>query len=196
MRLPAFNTKEHWHLTDTCWDKAEGAKKCAGQLGCQRSHLMALERAIQEEWPYVAIFEDDFKWQPWLDPKKANAMIKELMCKFPDWDVIGLSLSMDHEQVVGKLDHECKEGKKCEVTRIMDAQTTGGYIVRDTAYRQVHHRFNDPYCHIQKAYPTMIDVCWKPLQHYLNFYSFEPQLGTQAAGHSDIEQGHVDYQLA
>mmetsp|Transcript_43739 Transcript_43739/g.85422 ORF Transcript_43739/g.85422 Transcript_43739/m.85422 type:complete len:505 (+) Transcript_43739:63-1577(+) len=196
IRLPAFNTKEHWHLTDTCWDKQSGgAKVCAGQLGCQRSHLMALERAMEEKWSYVAVFEDDFKWQPWVDPKKVNGMVAELMNKYPDWDVIALSLSISSEKVVGKLDHECQNGKKCEVSRILEAQTTGGYIIRDTAMLQVHHRFNDPYCPIQVNYQTMIDHCWKPLQHYLKFYAFEPQLGTQAAGHSDIEHSHVNYNL-
>jgi len=39
----------------------------------------------------------------------------------------------------------------------------------------------------------MTDYCWKGLQHYMNFYAFEPQLGTQGASFSDIEHIHVDY---
>ncbi len=46
--------------------------------------------------------------QPWVDTKKVQTMIKKLMNKYPDWDVIALSLNIMTETLLGHLDIDCK----------------------------------------------------------------------------------------
>mmetsp|Transcript_36377 Transcript_36377/g.91529 ORF Transcript_36377/g.91529 Transcript_36377/m.91529 type:complete len:472 (+) Transcript_36377:336-1751(+) len=141
-RIPGFNSKLHPDLLEGCWDNATGAQVCAGQIGCQRGHLAAIERAMKDQRPYVAIFEDDFRWQKWVDPSKVGAIVTGVMRKFPDWDAIGLSLNIAAEKPAGELDVDCVDGQKCQVMRVFDAQAPSGYILRDTVYKQVHHRFS------------------------------------------------------
>jgi len=192
-RIPGFNTKDHPELLKGCWDEATGAKVCGGQLGCQRWHLAAIEKAMADKRPYAAIFEDDFRWHSWVDPSKVGAMVTELMQKYPDWDAIGLSLNIGYEEEIGRLELPCKDNVKCQVMRVFEAQAPSGYILRDTIYKQVHHRFSKGYCNVHVSYAMMTDYCWKVLQHYFKFYAFEPQLGTQQASFSDIEKRDVNY---
>jgi len=192
-RVPGFNMKQHTELLVGCWDNSTGAKVCAGQLGCQRGHLAAIEKAMEDKRPYAAIFEDDFRWNPWVDPSKVGTIVTDLMNKFPDWDAIGLSLNIEYEVLAGTLDMDCVDGKKCQVMKVLQAQAPSGYILRDTAYKQVHYRFSEEYCNVRQNYAMMTDYCWKGLQHYLKFYAFEPQMGIQGASFSDIEHAHVNY---
>jgi len=191
-RIPGFDMKKHPELVKGCFDMG-GQKVCTGQLGCQRGHLAAIEKAMADKRPYAAIFEDDFRWHPWVKPSEVGKIVTALMNKFPDWDAIGLSLNIEYEEPAGTLDVDCLDGKKCQVMRVLQAQAPSGYILRDTIYKQVHHRFSEGYCNVRESYPIMTDYCWKGLQHYHKFYAFEPQMGTQAASFSDIEHTHVNY---
>mmetsp|Transcript_24073 Transcript_24073/g.60512 ORF Transcript_24073/g.60512 Transcript_24073/m.60512 type:complete len:491 (-) Transcript_24073:760-2232(-) len=194
-RIPAFFAAEHPELLRDCWDKRNGVRVCAGQIGGTRSHRRALNTAIELRLPYFAIFEDDFKWQTGVNVSNVQQVVQDLMYAFSDWDAIGLSLSILSESIVGQLAVDCRPGRKCLVARVHEAQTIGGIIIRSTMFQQLKYAWSDDYCPVHMSYSMMVDQCWKPLQQHYNFLSLKPQLGMQAPGHSDIEGKAVDYRL-
>ena len=55
-RIDAVEVFTDESVLSSCWDG--GSYKCAGQVGCQRSHLKALTYAMLNQWEHVAVFED------------------------------------------------------------------------------------------------------------------------------------------
>ena len=192
-RIEALNPRlpEHRGLLEGCWDRSI----CPGQVGCQLSHLAALRRAMDSDWDHVAIFEDDFAWQPFVRPDMVQAAIAEAMELVPHWDVIGLSFNVVHETLMD-LRVQFAPEQWVGLTRIQDAHTTGAYIARRSVIAQIHKAFSPENCHVRKDYGTAIDTCWKPLQRSGTWLAFEPQPGTQRRSFSDIEQQMVFYGLA
>ena len=47
------------------WDKSAFFKPLSpGEVGCYLSHIAAAEKIVLESWPYVLVFEDDFRLTP------------------------------------------------------------------------------------------------------------------------------------
>ena len=196
-RIDAVNPRlEEYRLwTKDCFDTV----KCPGQIGCQLSHIKAIEVAIQSNWSHVAIFEDDFGWKPYVDPAQVQKVLYQAMQMVPEWDVIGLSLNIQEEQIIPDLapirQDASRQGVQEEVrlSRVLEAQTTGAYVLSRRAMRSVLDSFRPENCPVHVDYHTAIDQCWKGLQRTGLWVAFEPQLGTQKASFSDIEQGVRDY---
>ena len=191
-RIEALNPRlpEHQGLLEGCWDRSI----CPGQVGCQLSHLAALRRAMDADWDHVAIFEDDFEWQPFVRPDMVQAAVAEAMELVPHWDVIGLSFNVQKETLMD-LRVRFAPDRWAALTRIQDAHTTGAYIARRSVIAQIHQAFSPENCQVRKDYGTAIDTCWKPLQRIGTWLAFEPQPGTQRRSFSDIEQRDVFYGL-
>ena len=80
-----------------------------------------------------------------------------------------------------------------QVQKIMNAQTTGGYIVNKHYMETLRRAFAD--CNVIKGgYGVAIDTCWKKLQPAGNWYTLQPQLGMQISSMSDIQGYVVDYE--
>lgn len=179
-----------------CSSKLELAR-CAGKMGCQLSHLLALKRAIRRRWDHVAIFEDDFAWAQDFDPFNVRHAIRTIQKQFPEWDVILISANIVRHAVESGKDSSIvvvKLGKlKRVVVRVREAYATHGYLVRRTYLDRVRGAFEN--CNVSD-FSQAIDVCWKPLQSdHGNWYGMIPQLGRQYASYSDIEQRMVSYEL-
>ena len=178
-------------MTQSCWDQSPNGV-CAGQIGCQLSHVKALDLAIQRGYPHVTILEDDFALQAHSDPLYVAHAVAELQQRRPDWDVIGLSLSIiERQDLPEKI--QISGTAHLQLIRISMAKTTGGYIVRDRVMKQMRDIISPEQCHVKRDYNTAIDTCWHPLQRSATWYGFSPQVGTQAASFSDIELRNVDY---
>ena len=191
-RFEAVNPRLLPELLDGCWDSSV----CPGQVGCQLSHLAVLRRAMDAGWDHVAIFEDDFTWQPLVRPDMVQAAIAKAMELVPNWDVIALSLNIALEKPLGEeLKVQFAPDTWTGLTRIENAQTTGGYIARRSVMAQIYDAFLPENCLVKKDYTTAIDQCWKPLQSKGMWVAFEPQPGTQHRSFSDIEQREVFYGL-
>lgn len=184
-------SNEYKHLIENCFDE----RTCPGQVGCQHSHLLALNLSMKRGYKAVAIFEDDFVLQSFVDPTSVQAFLRETTRLVPDWDVIALSLSVYSENPLG-LFVNFSSTYQAQLTQITGAQTTGGYILRDTIIPSVYQSFLN--CDVKKDYHTAIDQCWKHLQYQSQYkwIAFEPQPGTQAKSYSDIERHDVDYGLS
>ena len=185
-RLP-----EYAHLTEGCFD----AKECPGYVGCQYSHMKALEIAMSRKLSHVAIFEDDFVFQPFVNLSMVQDAVDDTMKKIPHWDVIALSLNIVSETVLNESVH-FGTGSSVMLTSIHNAQTTGGFIVRDTIMMEMYKSFSPENCQVKKDHAIAIDQCWKPLQTTFTWVGFEPQPGIQMQSFSDIEQQVVDYGLS
>ena len=92
-RIEAVHVAQNDTALSSCWD-SERLLTCAGRLGCQRSHVKALEYAAEKDWPFVAIFEDDFVWADGVNPQLVLPSLSQVQAWNPDWDVIAISLSL------------------------------------------------------------------------------------------------------
>ena len=94
-----------------------------GHLGCGKSHVKALEYAINKNYKTVAILEDDFNFIE--DKKRVNNSIDSFLSNFKEWDFIDLYYS------------HVTELKKTNIKGIdKNNGTTGavGYIVKNNFY--------------------------------------------------------------
>ena len=94
-----------------------------GHLGCGKSHIKALEYAINKNYKTVAILEDDFNFIE--DKKRVNDSIDSFLSNFKEWDFIDLYYS------------HVTELKKTNIKGIdKNNGTTGavGYIVKNNFY--------------------------------------------------------------
>lgn len=164
------------HIT-TNIHRIEGVlDKACGHLGCGKSHVHAIELAIQKNWSSVLIVEDDLR----LSEDLSN------LSKIDDieWDV--MMLGYGHYNL-----------KECDfdfLRRVNGATCTHGYIVRNHYYQTLLENFkasvsimeNELMKYITENgtsekmhYCTAIDQHWVHLQQKDIFYVFEPCIGFQ-----------------
>jgi len=158
-------------------------------VGCQLSHLAALDLAISHKWPYVAIFEDDFSWTTELDPMLVPGGIRSLM-SIVDWDVIAISLSLlNYTELQPGITFDFGNFTT-RVIRIHDAKATHAYVINKHYVPRIRDVFalcNTPI--------RSIDNCWREMQKTGKWFGFSPQLGSQLPGFSDIELRQTNYTL-
>ena len=165
-------------------------KKCLGIVGCQLSHVRALELALAHDWPYVAIFEDDFRWSDNIDPKLIPGAIHSLMRSFQNWDVIALSLNiLDKTELQPHVEFDLGNFS-VRVVNIHDAKATHAYVVN----RRYLPTIRDVFLSCDTPNRS-IDNCWRELQKKGLWLGFSPQLGSQRSGFSDIENKQTSYNI-
>jgi hypothetical protein len=196
-RIASINPRDESHnyseILSSCYDQ----HKCPGHLGCQLSHIKAVDVAIMNNWSNVAIFEDDFKFQPFFNGSQLHSLVNFITVNSPKWRVIGLSHNIIHDTVIESLPSLQFGQTYVRMTQINNAQTTGGLLFRDT---EVLKRYRDlislENCNVRKDNAIAIDQCMKPLQSEVLWVGLKPQIGTQISSFSDIEQMVVNYRLA
>jgi GR25 family glycosyltransferase involved in LPS biosynthesis len=159
-----------------------------GALGCAISHFSVLAEFLKSpQYDYQLIFEDDIEFKKTFN---IHELINSLDGRF-DCFLFAHNKAITIENLSGGF------------SRVINAQTTSGYIVTRTfAPRLLEkfaesinnlHKFGNP---IQKAttYSLFsIDVLWKELQLRFNFITTIPSLAKQRSSYSDVEMKHVDY---
>lgn len=180
----------HQPGVDECWGNAY----CAGQIGCQLSHMRGLKYAMWRGLTHIFIFEDDFDWLPSVDPNYVLPAISRVTLNIRDWDLIAISLNLlKYKAVRGGLKVDVSAAKTSEVVKIVEAQATQAYLVRAAYVPKLYEAFRN--CDILSDPLVAIDTCWKDLQRTGNWYGFMPQLGKQTSGYSDIENRNVQYDM-
>ena len=202
-RVPAVNIKAEnqsfSRILETCFDN----KVCPGRIGCQLSHLKALDFAIQRNLTRVIIFEDDFVFQPFFHASNLQPLVETVIQRHPGWDVLALSISVDLEPgsetvVEGEPVFISPDGSKGVKTSIIhSAQTSAGFMFRDSSVMKLYRSFiNQENCDIRLSDATGIDKCMKPMQKQSLWIGLKPQIGIQKPSFSDIEHMNVNYKLA
>jgi hypothetical protein len=92
--------------------------------------------------------------------------------------------------------HKNQPFKDENFNRIIDTQTTVGYILRKDFIPKLKQKIGLSILKLHKGSPEWmyaIDQIWKTLQHKNVFLSFKKRFCIQAPGYSDIEGKDVDY---
>lgn len=163
-----------------------------GAIGCLKSHILALERAIKDSAHpdnIVLICEDDFYIK---DIFYCNRMLKWGFEVLPEWDVIMLAHNTHDSR---STEHKTKDGE--EIIRIIHSATGSGYLMRASyapKLLKIFQRDNDEYEKTKEFKSEYCnDVSWRELQGSDNWYAFRPTIGIQRPSYSDIQKGNVNY---
>ncbi len=171
--------------------RIDAIKKRDGATGCGLSHIKALKLAKDQahNHDYIMVLEDDFKWI--YGGTYTLKVLEQALNQKVDWNVILLSCNgiyHKYNRYLGKVNN---------------CQTASGYIIKtkylDTLLkiweRDMDFRLRNNIDNKSKEYTeTCIDQSWKRLQGD-NWYITQPKLGLQVGSYSDIENGHVNYQV-
>jgi hypothetical protein len=161
-----------------------------GDWGCSLSHLITMQQFIDSGLDNCIVFEDDFIFKQ--DLKTLNTTFREVLESVRNYDVIMLS-----GNVV-----ESKPTEHAYLEKILDAQTTSGYMVNKHFAPILLQNYRDGAKLIEQSYrigksdalqgPFCIDQYWKRLQPQSNWYIFSPKIGLQRESHSDIQGGVIN----
>ena len=155
-----------------------------GAIGCSKSHLSVLKKARDDKLPYVAIFEDDVKFN---NVKRTREKLKKLINSDKKWDVI----------LLGGNNYKPYDIIDEDVYRVKNCQTTTSYIVKQNYYDKLIDHWETG---LQKLIETKdvskyaLDQYWKELQKKDNFLLIVPIEVIQREDYSDIQKGHVNYE--
>ena len=147
-----------------------------GHLGCTQSHIECLKIAIDENWPYICIFEDDLLFN---EPNK----VKEMITKYIDYDYDVL--------YIGAWIREYNSINK-ELIRVTNGCCLHAYIVKSHYYETLMNNLNEG---LQKKIKDPRNMSYNndeyigTLQLRDNWLCFNPVLATQRDGYSDNFKG-------
>jgi GR25 family glycosyltransferase involved in LPS biosynthesis len=166
-------------------ERVDAIKHSSGAIGCTYSHIKCLELAIERNYDHVFICEDDITF---LNP----TLFKENLTKFYNnktinWDV--LIISGNNCPPFQKITDYC--------SRILNCQTTTGYIVKRDMYTVLLDNFKTG-LKLLLENPTKkpeyaIDMYWKRLQLSYYWYIITPLTVIQYENYSDVEQQVCNY---
>lgn len=180
----------------------------SGAIGCSMSHIACLEKAIQRNYPWVFICEDDIHF---TDP---DVLLQSLDLFYKNfvlhpqrkWSV--LLIAANNAGPVCFYPHCCIPQKKNQpfVVQIQRCFTTTGYIVHQSYYKELLDNMREgvslllrEYAQNKMAPPSVglnlhaLDVYWMKLQRKDTWYLLVPLTVSQYAGQSDICKESVDY---
>jgi len=147
---------------------------------------------LHENWDHVAIFEDDFYFT------QNEAVINERLSKFlnavPNFDLLMFSANIQ----------KTTPTPNCQVAdRCIKVLAGSGYVVNKPFYHKLRDIYkasldelSSPRCTSQNQigpFCRPIDVMWESTVPTAQWYVFNPLLGHQRPGFSNIENKGVDY---
>ena len=164
-----------------------------GDWGCSLSHVVTISQFIDSGLDNCIVFEDDFVFTQ--DQKTLTTAFRDVLESVQNYDVVMLSGSIV----------ESKPTEHNHIEKVLDAQTTSGYMVNSHFAPVLLQNYRDGAKLIEQSYrigksdalqgPFCVDQYWKRLQPQSNWYVFSPKLGVQRESHSDIQGGFVDYKV-
>jgi glycosyl transferase family 25 len=147
--------------------------------GCTLSHIAVLKLARERGYPAVLIFEDDFQF----------------LISREDWDDILANLPEDYDVVMLSYNLLQSEPYNERFGRVLEVQTTSGYIVHAHFYDTLIATMEEGYrlhCETGAHWLYMVDQYWKRLQPTARWYYSLLRVGKQRPGFSDLGQKFVD----
>ena len=146
-----------------------------GGVGCGRSHIEVLKLAKERGYSRVLILEDDFMFSVSKDEFQEN------IDKLDDIEFDVCLLSCQLMNFTTSQQHSF-------LHKVLEAQTTSGYIVSSHYYDELINVFSDAVSAFEATnshWLYAIDVAWKTLQLRHNWVCFNPKLGKQRPSYSD-----------
>jgi glycosyl transferase family 25 len=167
-----------------------------GGLGCAKSHLETLVTFLTRSTAeFVMVLEDDFRFRH--DFAFIDEALKLMTSGVVNWDAVLLA-GVQVKGIQYPLAY-----KEFSVMKILDSQTTSGYLSRrsyveclisvftKSVVKMDEYRRYRPREYFYNLYA--IDQTWKVLQKFDTWIAFMPMLGYQTASYSDIEKKEVNY---
>lgn len=159
-----------------------------GAIGCSFSHIRALQMAIDKNYEYVLIFEDDFSFID--DDNYVHTAMNYLFNEFKknnDWSIVCLGRGARQE---------IKHINDKYLSKAIAVGTASGYIIHKSFYEILMNNFKTGLNNLMKGYDVYnntLDGKWIELQKDNKWYIFSPSLGYQRSSYSDIERSMVEY---
>jgi GR25 family glycosyltransferase involved in LPS biosynthesis len=179
------HVKEEFKKIGIEGERVNAVKLAQGAIGCTMSHIKCLELAKKRNLEYVFVCEDDITF---TNP----SLFLENIKKFAEneditWDV--LIIGGNNVPPYQKVHSYC--------ARVLNCQTTTGYIVKRDFYDTLINNFKEGVQKLMKN-PTnkrefAIDIYWKRLQMQYYWYMIIPATVTQYENFSDIEGRNLNY---
>jgi len=147
-----------------------------GGIGCSKSHIAALELAIENNWKNVLIVEDDLEWRNIRSGTNVfNSLVKNT------WDVILLS------------GHFVKYDAKTYKLHHCTGRTA--YVVSNHYYQTLLSNYKEALSNLIQHYTEKYrgDVFWQRLHRQDNWCIVMPQMCKQRPSYSDIEKKSTNY---
>jgi len=151
-----------------------------GNVGCGLSHMRCIQEAIEKDWDYVCIFEDDIIIKrPELLIKKVKKLIHN------DWDCLLLS----GNNFKPYIEYE-------DYIKVSKCFCTSSYIVKKHYYRKLLDNLNEALkllLSTGNGYLYSIDSYNHKLQREDTWYLLTPICIYQKENYSDIEKKNVNF---
>ena len=154
-----------------------------GPMGCALSHILTLHYFIESKHETCLIVEDDLIIK---DPHNFKKNIAKIYENNIDFDII---------QISGKF-FEVLNTEYEFLSKVINSQTTSGYILHKNFAKKLLNRYEVSLIEMidfEGQIGNSIDKRWKVLQPIYKWYAFNPPLGFQGEGYSDIEKDNVNY---
>ena len=145
-----------------------------GGVGCGRSHIEVLKLAKEHGYKQILVLEDEFMFT--VDKHEFEQGLAQLS-SIP-FDVCLLSYNLQGS----------RETEYPFLKKVLEAQTTSGYIINSHYYDALIQVFSDAvigFEHTNYHWIYAIDVAWKTLQSRDTWYCVSPRLGKQRPSYSD-----------
>jgi GR25 family glycosyltransferase involved in LPS biosynthesis len=167
----------------------------ASALGCTRSHLACLERAVHEGWDHVLIVEDDIQF---LRTAVFVSRLERLLAAASatgGWDVVLLAGNnmwpFEEVRAAGKV------GDEFVSVRVRHCLTTTGYLVAGAYLPTLVENVRAGLARLEReperTQDYAIDTFWIRLQERDRWFLVAPCTVVQRAGHSDVQGRRVDF---
>ena len=155
-----------------------------GWIGCGKSHILALEDALEKGYDNVLIFEDDFIFQ--VENEKILHTLKNFLKEFNDYNLflLGSNLGQAREE-------------KGDFIKVVNGQTASGYMINKKFVPVLLQNFREAVKALEEGKDRRrfaIDIHWKKFQGVDGkVYTTKKRLGKQMGSFSDIENINVNY---
>lgn len=157
-----------------------------GAVGCSQSHLAVLKLAKERKYKRVLILEDDFTFQ--ISKDAFEQEMRVLHESNQPYDVCMISFNVLKSNPAS---HPFWQ-------RIVDAQTTSGYLVNDHYYDTLIDLIEPSIPLLEQTHQQhnyAVDVIFKKAQPLDHWYHTTTRIGIQKPSFSDIEQREVEYHV-
>lgn len=173
--------REHMEKMTSCFGnkvhRFSAIEEAIGSQGCTKSHIGALQMALDNNWNNVLILEDDAEW---TNSDQGVRCLKILASN--NYDVIMLSGNVT----------TCYKGS----CKLIQTQTATAYLVNKHYISTLLTNFQEALRDSIKNGRSHInahDIFWHELQKCDNWYITIPYCIYQMPSYSDIEKRNVDY---
>lgn len=168
----------------TSFERVNAIRTPKGCIGCSLSHIKTLETFIKSPHETCIVLEDDFEFTMSREDC-ANTFNRFFHDMQDNWDIVMLSSNTKQWDSFNSYLVKC-----------IRAFTTSGYMInKQFAKVLIENMKEGVNLLIHNTIPPLyaLDVYWMKLQPVSRWYIFNPKMGKQSSGFSDIENIYVNY---